>query len=128
AEETWIQDPIDRLAIELMGVYNKEKVIVYNTYQLYRSDRLSFLKISHKIAAEGNFILGAKLVRGAYMEKERARASAQGYQDPIQPNKEATDFGTSGTLKATPKYEIEIEVLTDASEPKAEAISSRVPF
>jgi proline dehydrogenase len=91
AEETWIQDPIDRLAIELMGVYNKEKVIVYNTYQLYRSDRLSFLKISHKIAAEGNFILGAKLVRGAYMEKERARAEAMGYPSPIQIDKSASD-------------------------------------
>ena len=91
AEETWIQDPIDRLAIELMGVYNKEKVIVYNTYQFYRSDRLSFLKISHKIAAEGNFILGAKLVRGAYMEKERARAEAMGYPSPIQIDKSATD-------------------------------------
>ena len=91
AEETWIQDPIDRLAIQLMGVYNKEKVIVYNTYQLYRSDRLSFLKISHKIAAEGNFILGAKLVRGAYMEKERARAEAMGYPSPIQIDKSATD-------------------------------------
>ena len=91
AEETWIQDPIDRLAIELMGVYNKEKVIVYNTYQLYRSDRLRFLELSHKIAAEGNFILGAKLVRGAYMEKERARAMELGYPSPIQPSKESTD-------------------------------------
>jgi proline dehydrogenase len=91
AEETWIQDPIDRLAIELMGMYNKEKVIVYNTYQLYRSDRLNFLKISHKIAAEGQFILGAKLVRGAYMEKERARAEAMGYPSPIQTDKSASD-------------------------------------
>jgi proline dehydrogenase len=91
AEETWIQDPIDRLAIELMGVYNKEKVIVYNTYQLYRSDHLNFLKISHKIAAEGQFILGAKLVRGAYMEKERARAEAMGYPSPIQIDKSASD-------------------------------------
>ena len=91
AEETWIQDPIDRLAIELMGIYNKEKVVVYNTYQLYRSDRLNFLKISHKIASEGNFILGAKLVRGAYMEKERARAESMGYPSPIQSDKLATD-------------------------------------
>jgi proline dehydrogenase len=91
AEETWIQDPIDRLAIELMGVYNKEKVIVYNTYQLYRWDRLRFLELSHKIAVEGNFILGAKLVRGAYMEKERARAEAKGYPSPIQKDKLATD-------------------------------------
>jgi proline dehydrogenase len=91
AEETWIQDPIDRLAIELMGIFNKEKVVVYNTYQLYRSDRLNFLKISHKIASEGNFILGAKLVRGAYMEKERARAASMGYPSPIQTDKLATD-------------------------------------
>lgn len=91
AEETWIQDPIDKLAIELMGVYNKEKAIVYNTYQLYRSDRLRFLKLSHKIAEEGHFILGAKLVRGAYMEKERVRAEKMGYPSPIQVDKTATD-------------------------------------
>ena len=92
AEETWIQDPIDRIAIELMAVYNKEKVVVYNTYQLYRHDRLHFLKISHKIAQEGKFLLGAKLVRGAYMEKERLRAQQNGYPSPIQSNKELTDI------------------------------------
>jgi proline dehydrogenase len=91
AEETWIQDPIDRLAIELMGVYNKEKVIVYNTYQLYRNDRFSFLQLSHRIAKEQGFLLGAKLVRGAYMEKERARAQQMGYPSPIHVDKAATD-------------------------------------
>lgn len=91
AEETWIQDPIDRLAIELMGVYNKEKVVVYNTYQLYRHDRLHFLKLSHKLAVEGKFLLGAKIVRGAYMEKERERALAMNYLSPIQADKNATD-------------------------------------
>lgn len=91
AEETWIQDPIDRLAIELMGVYNKDKVVVYNTYQLYRHDRLHFLKLSHKLAVEGNFLLGAKLVRGAYMEKERERALAMNYPSPIHDDKNATD-------------------------------------
>lgn len=91
AEETWIQDPIDRLAFELMAVYNKEKAVVYNTYQLYRHDRLHFLKISHQLAKEGNFLLGAKLVRGAYMEKERARALQKNYPSPIHDNKEATD-------------------------------------
>ena len=91
AEETWIQDPIDRLAIELMTEYNKEKVVVYNTYQLYRNDRLHFLQLSHKIAKEKNFKLGAKLVRGAYMEKERLRAKEQGVASPIHLNKEATD-------------------------------------
>lgn len=91
AEETWIQDPIDRLAMELMAIYNKGKVVIYNTFQLYRADRLRFLQLSHKIAAEGNFILGAKLVRGAYMEKERARAEKLGYPSPIQVDKAATD-------------------------------------
>ena len=91
AEETWIQDPIDRLAIELMAEYNKEKVVVYNTYQLYRNDRLHFLQLSHKIAKEKNFKLGAKLVRGAYMEKERLRAKEQGVASPIHIDKEATD-------------------------------------
>ena len=91
AEETWIQDPIDRLAIELMAEYNKEKVVVYNTYQLYRNDRLHFLQLSHKIAKEKNFKLGAKLVRGAYMEKERLRAKEHGVDSPIHLDKEATD-------------------------------------
>ena len=91
AEETWIQDPIDRLAIELMSIYNKEKVVVYNTYQLYRNDRLHFLQLSHRIAKEKNFLLGAKLVRGAYMEKERARAQKNGYPSPIHIDKESTD-------------------------------------
>ena len=91
AEETWIQDPIDRLAIELMAEYNKEKVVVYNTYQLYRHDRLHFLKISHRIAQEGKFLLGAKLVRGAYMEKERLRSQKNGYTSPIHETKELTD-------------------------------------
>ncbi len=92
AEESWIQDPIDRLAIELMSVYNKEKVVVYNTYQLYRHDRLRFLQMSHEIAKDKQFILGAKLVRGAYMEKERERAQKNGYTSPIHENKEAVDM------------------------------------
>ena len=91
AEETWIQDPIDRLAIELMSIYNKEKVVVYNTYQLYRHDRLRFLQMSHSIAKDKKFLLGAKLVRGAYMEKERERAQKNGYASPIHANKEAVD-------------------------------------
>ncbi len=91
AEESWIQDPIDRLVMEMMQIYNKERVVVFNTIQLYRHDRLNFLKISHQIAKANGFILGMKLVRGAYMEKERERALAEGYESPIQPNKETTD-------------------------------------
>jgi proline dehydrogenase len=91
AEESWIQDPIDRLVMEMMQEFNKEKVVVYNTIQLYRHDRLEFLKLSHRIAKRSNFLLGIKLVRGAYMEKERERAQQKGYPDPIQKNKENTD-------------------------------------
>ncbi|MEN9298344.1 MAG: hypothetical protein RLZZ429_657 [Bacteroidota bacterium] len=91
AEESWIQDPIDRLTMEMMEIFNKQKVVVYNTIQLYRHDRLHFLKLSHQIAQQKGFLLGVKLVRGAYMEKERARAKEMGYASPIQPDKDASD-------------------------------------
>ncbi len=91
AEESWIQDPIDRLTMEMMEEFNKDKAIVYNTIQLYRHDRLSFLKLSHRIAQQKGFILGVKLVRGAYMEKERARALQKHYPSPIQQDKSFTD-------------------------------------
>jgi proline dehydrogenase len=91
AEETWIQDPVDALTMVLMDEYNKTNLVVYNTIQLYRHDRLAFLIQSYEAAKERNFLLGAKLVRGAYMEKERKRAEEKGYPSPIQPNKEATD-------------------------------------
>ncbi|HLK27528.1 MAG TPA: proline dehydrogenase family protein [Puia sp.] len=91
AEETWIQDPVDVITFLMMEQFNKEKVIVYNTVQLYRHDRLQFLKDSLEAAELRNFLLGAKLVRGAYMEKERKRATEFGYASPIQPNKESTD-------------------------------------
>jgi len=91
AEETWIQDPVDALVMLMMDVYNKEWAVIYNTIQLYRHDRLEFLKKSFDAAKERKFILGAKLVRGAYMEKERKRATEKGYSSPIQPSKEASD-------------------------------------
>ncbi len=91
AEESWIQDPIDRLVIEMMEEFNTTKAVVYNTIQLYRHDRLNFLKLSHRIARQKHFILGVKLVRGAYMEKERERANQKNYPDPIQKSKEDTD-------------------------------------
>ena len=91
AEETWIQDPVDALTILMMDAFNKSKCVVYNTLQLYRHDRLQFLKDSYEAAIERNFILGAKLVRGAYMEKERSRAAEMNYPSPIQPDKESTD-------------------------------------
>lgn len=91
AEESWIQPAIDDLANENMAVYNKKSPIVYNTFQLYRKDRLAFLKSSFEKAVSGNYFIGAKLVRGAYMEKERERAAQMGYPSPIQDTKENAD-------------------------------------
>jgi proline dehydrogenase len=91
AEETWIQHPVDAITMMMMDVYNKNQVVVYNTIQLYRKDRLNFLKQCLTAAQERDFILGAKLVRGAYMEKERLRAHENGYPSPIQDTKNDTD-------------------------------------
>lgn len=91
AEETWIQQSIDDLSMDMMRLFNKEKVIVYNTYQYYRHDRLIALKQHDaQLASEGIF-MGVKLVRGAYMEKERERAAEMGYPSPINPDKQTTD-------------------------------------
>ena len=91
AEETWIQDPVDAITLLMMDELNKSKIVIYNTVQLYRHDRLQFLTDMLTAAIERNFILGAKLVRGAYMEKERKRAEEFGYASPIQPDKESSD-------------------------------------
>lgn len=91
AEESWVQDPVDALTVQMMRTYNTGRAVVYNTIQLYRHDRLAFLKNSFSEAAKGRFILGVKLVRGAYMEKERGRAAEKGYASPIQASKAATD-------------------------------------
>lgn len=91
AEESWIQDPIDQMAYAMMRKYNKEGTVVYTTFQMYRTDALSRLKAAHHEAVMHNYFLGIKMVRGAYMEKERARAAKMGMPDPIHPNKESTD-------------------------------------
>ncbi|MFM7194435.1 MAG: proline dehydrogenase family protein [Bacteroidota bacterium] len=91
AEETWIQDPIDALAEEMMALYNRERTLVYTTIQFYRTDGIARLRETLKRAEAGNYRLGIKAVRGAYMEKERQRAIENGYPDPIQPDKASTD-------------------------------------
>ncbi len=91
AEETWIQKPLDDLLEEMMTHYNKEKAIVYNTYQLYATSRLGKLKEDYEKAQKEGYILGAKLVRGAYMEKERDRAEEMNYPSPIHKDKDAVD-------------------------------------
>ena len=99
AEETWIQDPVDMLTMLMMDKFNRDKAVVYNTAQLYRHDRLAFVRDSIEAAEKRNFILGIKLVRGAYMEKERARAEEKGYASPIQPDKESSDRDYNASLR-----------------------------
>jgi len=98
AEETWLQQAIDDLADEMMEKFNTKKAIIYNTLQMYRTDRLAFLKKSHKQAREKKYILGLKLVRGAYMEKERERAIAKNYPSPIQPDHATTNADYDASL------------------------------
>lgn len=92
AEESWMQDAADDLVADMMRKYNKEKAIVYNTLQMYRWDRLDYLKKLHEQAKEEGFYIGMKIVRGAYMEKENKRAEEMGYASPICESKEATDI------------------------------------
>ena len=99
AEESWIQDTIDHIADLMMKRYNQERVVVYNTFQMYRHDRLKFLTNSFDKAQEQGYLLGAKLVRGAYMEKEGERAKEKGYPTPIQPSKQATDDAYNMALR-----------------------------
>lgn len=99
AEETWIQDAIDRLAVTMMTKYNRETAIVYNTIQMYRHDRLAYLNASIEEARRGQYHYGIKLVRGAYMEKERARAEKLNYPSPIQPDKAACDHDYNAALQ-----------------------------
>jgi proline dehydrogenase len=99
AEDSWIQDGIDRMVTQMMRKYNKTACIVYGTVQMYRHDRLAFLDKSIQEARAEGFYLGMKLVRGAYMEKERERAQKMGYQDPIQPDKAATDRDYNAAIK-----------------------------
>lgn len=99
AEESWTQDAIDALVREMMLKYNKEKAIVFNTAQLYRHDRLEFIKRCYFDAQTNNYFLGFKLVRGAYMEKERERAKEMGYNSPIYPNKKSTDKGYDDAVR-----------------------------
>ena len=91
AEETWIQDTIDEIVENLMRSYNQDQVVVYQTFQMYRHDRYQYLLDLFSIAEDEGFFLGAKLVRGAYMEKERDRAEELGYPSPIHSTKKEVD-------------------------------------
>ena len=91
AEESWMQDAADQLCEEMMEKYNQEKPIVWNTIQMYRTGRLEYMNAHLERAKEQGYFIGYKIVRGAYMEKERKRAEERNYPDPIQPNKQASD-------------------------------------
>lgn len=104
AEETWIQDAIDTWTFDMMLKYNKEEPIVYNTLQMYRHDRLEFLKDCYDLAKKHSVFYGVKLVRGAYMEKERERAALMNYPSPIQSSKDSTDFDYNTALKFIVKH------------------------
>lgn len=91
AEESWMQDAADNLIEKLMETYNKDKAIVFNTLQMYRHDRMDYLRDLHQRAHQKGYHIGMKVVRGAYMEKERERAEEKGYESPICKDKQATD-------------------------------------
>lgn len=99
AEETWIQEGVNRLTVAMMQKLNKDRVVVFNTFQMYCHSTLPYLHEAYQHAQDNHYIPGAKLVRGAYMEKERTRAAEMGYTDPIQPDKEATDRDYDAAVK-----------------------------
>ena len=99
AEESWMQDAADNLVADMMRKYNSEKAIVFNTLQMYRHDRLDYLKRLHEEAKNEGFHIGMKVVRGAYMEKEHKRAEEKGYPTPICASKEVTDENYNNAIK-----------------------------
>ena len=98
AEESWMQGAADELIEEMMEIYNKEKAIIFNTLQMYRHDRLEYLKGMYQRAQQKGFYIGMKVVRGAYMEKERTRAEEKGYESPICADKQATDINYNAAI------------------------------
>ncbi len=127
AEESWIQDAIDDLATQMMIKYNQKRVVVLNTLQMYRKDRLDFLKDSLSRAEKGSFFYGAKLVRGAYMEKERERAAAKNYLDPINETKADSDQHYNNALKLmTSNLERAMVVAGSHNEESARLLASLV--
>jgi proline dehydrogenase len=112
--------------MEMMEVFNKDKVIVYNTIQLYRHDRLHFLQLSYKIAKQQQFKLGIKLVRGAYMEKERERAASMNYDSPIQATKEATDNDFNAAVRFCFDHLEDISVIIASHNEKSNLLAAEI--
>ena len=99
AEESWIQDAIDDIAIKMMQKFNKNEACIFNTLQLYRNDRVDHLEMLLKLATEKKFFVGLKLVRGAYHEQEIERAKEKGYNCPVHTIKENTDIDYNKALR-----------------------------
>ena len=112
AEDSWYQKFIDEIVEDMMVKYNQKKAIVFNTLQMYRHDRLEFLKESFRKAEEANYYLGIKFVRGAYMEKERERAQKMSYPDPINKDKATSDKMYDDGLRFTMKHLDRISVFS----------------
>lgn len=104
AEESWMQDAADNLIEDMMMRYNKERALIFNTLQMYRHDRLAYLKTLHQKAQKEGFHIGMKVVRGAYMEKERKRAEEKGYESPICSDKLATDINYDAAVTYMLQY------------------------
>ncbi len=121
AEESWIQDAIDDIALLMMVRYNQEKALVYNTAQMYRHDRLHYIKMLYAQSIEEGFYVGLKIVRGAYMEKERERAEKMGYPSPIQKDKKATDLDYNKALDFCIEYNKRIALCAGTHNEKSSA-------
>ena len=103
-EESWMQDAADALVEQMMRKYNKNKALIFNTLQMYRWDRLDYLKNLHARSIASGFHIGMKVVRGAYMEKEQKRADELGYKNPICNDKQATDKNYNDALHYMVKH------------------------
>jgi proline dehydrogenase len=126
AEDSWYQPFVDQVVTDMMEKYNRQKAIVYNTLQMYRTDRLEFLKESLRKAEAGNYYIGIKFVRGAYMEKERLRAAERGYPSPIQPDKDATDQNYDAGIAFTIDHLDRISVFNGSHNEKSNRLLSEL--
>ncbi len=126
AEETWIQEPIDAITYEMMAKYNKERPVIWNTFQMYRHDMLDNLRKAHQTAVAQGYWLGAKLVRGAYMEKERENAEEEEREDPIQPNKEATDKDYNSGVRYCAENSSEIGLFAGTHNDKSSMLLTQI--
>ncbi|MBK6893540.1 MAG: proline dehydrogenase family protein [Flavobacteriales bacterium] len=126
AEESWTQDALDVLVTEMMRRFNGQRAIVYNTVQLYRHDRLAFLRKEAEIAKAGGYHLGMKYVRGAYMEKERERAAEKGYPDPIGATKAAVDADFDDALRYAAEHLGHMAVLVGTHNEESTLLMARL--